>query len=161
MKNELKKLIEKINYKNEEEETDKLIGTINIQKRIGINTYSNIYFELEQKKGGIELYQDLYDYLVNNKKIKPEDDVFEFLETTDLSEEEYKTILLNSSDDIEFLSDEIQKNVEEAIEDFKNGYLEETEFLETIEDNLSDLKSINNKIALEIKAILTELANNI
>lgn len=159
MKNELKKLIEKINYKKEEKETDKLIGTFNIQKRIGVNTYSNIYFELEQKKGGIELYQDLYNYLVNNKKIKPEDDIFEFLETTDLSEEEYKTILLNSSNEIEFLSNEIQKDVEEAVEDFKNGYLEETEFLEKIEEAIEDLSKINNKIALEIKAILIELLN--
>ena len=157
MKNELKKLIEKIKYDEKKEETDKLIGTFNIQKRIGVNTYSNIYFELEQKKGGIELYQDLYDYLVNNKKIKPEDDVFEFLETTDLSEEEYKTILLNSSDDIEFLSDEIQKNVEEAIEDFKNGYLEENEFFEKIEEAIEDLNNINNKVAFEIKEALAEL----
>ena len=157
MKNELKNLIEKINYKKEENETDKLIGIFNIKKRIGINTYSNIYFELEQKKDGIELYQDLYDYLVNNKKIKPEDDIFEFLETTDLSEEEYKTILLNSSNEIEFLSDEILKNVEEAVEDFKNGYLEENEFLEKIEEAIEDLSKINNKIALEIKTILTEL----
>ena len=59
--------------------------------------------------------------------------------------------------EIEFLSNEILKDIEEAKNDFENGYLEEEEFLETIEENISDLKSINNKIVLEIKAILTEL----
>lgn len=161
MKNELKKLIEKIKYNEKEEETDKIIGIYNVDcdylknyKKIGVSTYSDMYYQLEDSNTA-DMYSELYEYLEEKEK-----------EQEELTEEDYKNIILKYSrtgrrggviNEIEFLSDEILKNVEETTNDFENGYLEEEEFLETIEDNLSDLKSINNKIALEIKAILNNL----
>lgn len=161
MKNELKKLIEKINYKKEEKETDKIIGIYNVDcdylknyKKLGVSTYSDMYFELENNNTA-DMYSELYEYLEEEGK-----------EQEELTEEDYKNIILKYSrtgrrggviNEIEFLSNEIQKDVEETVEDFKNGYLEETEFLEKIEEAIEDLNNINNKIALEIKAILIEL----
>lgn len=161
MKNELKKLIEKIKYDEKKEETDKIIGIYNVDcdylknyKKLGVSTYSDMYFWLEYNNTANSC-QELYEYLEEEEK-----------EQEELTEEDYKNIILKYSrtgrrggviNEIEFLSNEIQKDVEEATSDFENGYLEEEEFLETIEENINDLKSINNKIALEIKAILTEL----
>ena len=163
MKNELKKLIEKIKYNKEEKTTDKMIGIYNVScdylknyKKIGVSTYSDMYFWLEYNNTSNSC-QELYEYLEEEEK-----------EQEELTEEDYKNIILKYSrtgrrggviNEIEFLSNEIQKDVEEAVEDFKNGYLEENEFLEKIEEAIEDLSKINNKIALEIKAVLTELLN--
>ena len=163
MKNELKKLIEKIKYNKEEETTDKIIGIYNVScdylkkyKKIGVSTYSDMYFWLEYNNTANSC-QELYEYLEEEEK-----------EQEELTEEDYKNIILKYSrtgrkggviNEIEFLSNEILKDVEEAIEDFKNGYLEENEFLEKIEEVIEDLNNINNKISLEIKALLIELLN--
>ena len=161
MKNELKKLIEKINYKKEEKETDKIIGIYNLDcdylksyKKLGVSTYSDMYFELENNNTA-DMYSELYEYLEEEEK-----------EQEELTEKDYKNIILKYSrtgrrggviNEIEFLSNEILKDVEEGIEDFKNGYLEENEFFEKIEEAIEDLNNINNKVAFEIKEALSEL----
>lgn len=161
MKNELKKLIEKIKYDEKKEETDKIIGIYNVDcdylknyKKIGVSTYSDMYFWLEYNNTANSC-QELYEYLEEEEK-----------EQEELTEKDYKNIILKYSrtgrrggviNEIEFLSNEILKDVEEGIEDFKNGYLEENEFFEKIEEAIEDLNNINNKVAFEIKEALAEL----
>lgn len=156
MKNELKKIIEKINYDKEEKETDKIVYIYNISTpylknytKIGEASYSDMYYQLEDSNTS-DMYSELYEYLEEEKK-----------EQEELTEEDYKNIILKYSrhgiNEIHFLSRDNLLLVEEAIKDFKNGYLEESEFLEAINDSVEELNEVNNKIALEIKAILTEL----
>ena len=156
MKNELKKLIEKINYNKEEKETDKIVYISNISTpylknytKIGVASYSDMYYQLEDSNTA-DMYSELYEYLEEEGK-----------EQEELTEEDYKNIILKYSrhgiNEIHFLSRDNLLLVEEAIKDFKNGYLEESEFLEAINDSVEELNEVNNKIALEIKAILTEL----
>ena len=158
MKNELKNLIEKINYNKEEEETDMIVYIYNISTpylknytKIGVASYSDMYYQLEENNTA-NMYSTLYEYLEEQEK-----------EQEELTEEDYKNILLryerHGINEIHFLSKDNLILVEEAVEDFKNGYLEENEFLEKINDSVEELNEVNNKIALEIKAILTEILN--
>ena len=164
IKNELSVEIERITYNENKPDTDKIIGIYNISseylknyKNLGIKTYSDMYFELENGNTS-DMYSELYEYLEEEEK-----------EQDELKEKDYKKIIELYSrtgrkggivNEIDWLSCNLLNECEEAISDLKDNYINENEFFETIKDILNDVNKINNEISIEIKKQLQDLIEN-
>ena len=165
IKNELLVEIERIKYNEHEPNTDKILGIYNVSrdylknyKNIGINSYSQIYINLENYNND-DPYQEYNLYLENTNKNDYELKDMDYKNIIDLySRSGRRGGIVN---EIDWFSDNLLKECEEAISDLKDNYINENEFLETIKDILNDVNKINNKISIEIKKQLQDLIENL